>query len=99
MSATACACGRRRCAHCAGLRAGEIVLFDRGYHELTHLWDLTGRGVFFVTRPRTHLLFKVVKRRRRTDPKILADEEIVLTGRHSRKDYPERLRQVRALVC
>jgi hypothetical protein len=83
---------------CAGLRAGEIVRFDRGYHELTHLWDLTGRGVFFVTRPRTHLLFKVVKRRRRTDPKILADEEIVRTGRHSRQDYPERMRRVRALV-
>lgn len=83
---------------CAGLRAGEIVLFDRGYHELTHLWDLACRGVFFVTRPRTHLLFKVVKRRRRTDPKILADEEIVLTGRHSRKDYPSRMRRVRALV-
>lgn len=83
---------------CAGLRAGEIVLFDRGYHELTHLWDLTGRGVFFVTRPRTHLLFTVVKRRRRTDPKILADEEIVLTGRHSRQDYPQRMRRVRALV-
>ena len=84
---------------CAGLRAGEIVLFDRGYHALTHLWDLTCRGVFFVTRPRTHLLCKVVKRRRRTDPKILADEEIVLTGRHSRQDYPARMRRVRALVC
>lgn len=83
---------------CAGLRAGEIVLFDRGYHELTHLWDLTGRGVFFVTRPRTHLLFKVVQRRRCTDQKILADEEIVLTGRHSRKDFPARMRRVRALV-
>ena len=84
---------------CAGLRAGEIVLFDRGYHELTHLWDLTQRGVFFVTRPRTHLRYKVVASRRCTDPKILADEEIVLTGRHSRKDYPQRMRRVRALVC
>lgn len=84
---------------CAGLRAGEIVLFDRGYHELTHLWELTQRGVCFVTRPRTHLLFRVVKRLPRSAPKILADELVVMTGRASRVDYPQRLRRVRALVC
>jgi hypothetical protein len=83
---------------CAGLQAGEIVLFDRGYHHLKHLWDLTQRGVFFVTRPRTHLRSKVVQRRPGTHPRILADEEIVLTGEYSAEDYPARMRRVRAVV-
>lgn len=46
---------------CACLRAGEIVLFDRGYHNLVHFWELTQRGVFFVTRPKTGLHFKVLR--------------------------------------
>ena len=31
---------------CAGLQAGDIVLFDRGYHHLKPLWDLTQRECF-----------------------------------------------------
>jgi hypothetical protein len=86
-------------ALCAGLRAGEIVLFDRGYHHLVHFWELTQRGVFFVTRPKTGLLLKVVRRRARcADPRILRDEEVVATGRWVRGDYPARLRRVTALV-
>jgi hypothetical protein len=37
---------------CAGLQCGEIVLFDRAYLWLEHCWELTQRGVFFVTRAR-----------------------------------------------
>jgi len=35
---------------CAGLRAGEIVLFDKAYVDFPHLADLHTRGVFFVSR-------------------------------------------------
>jgi len=84
---------------CASLQAGEIVLFDRGYHHLAHFWELTQKGVFFVTRPKTGLLLKVVRRRRRpADPRILADEELVTTGSSVAGDYPARLRRVRAEV-
>lgn len=84
---------------CAALKAGEIVLFDKGYHWLAHFWELNERGVFFVTRPKEDLLYKVVKRRPPcADPRVLADEEIMTTGRHSRKDYPGRLRRVTARV-
>ena len=41
---------------CAELKAGEIVLFDKGYHQLAHFAELTQRGVFFVTRPKEDLL-------------------------------------------
>ncbi len=84
---------------CAGLHAGEIVLFDRGYHVLAQLWELTERGVFFVCRPREHTLFKVVQRRKRPgDPRILKDELVVPCGRWSKADYPGRLRRVTARV-
>ena len=86
-------------ALCAGLQPGEIVLFDRGYHVLKLLAELTGRGIFFVTRPREHTLFRVVQRLPRpAGQRILADELVVPCGRWSRADYPGRLRRVRARV-
>lgn len=85
---------------CAALKAGEIVLFDKGYHLLAHFWELNERGVFFVTRPKDDLLTKVVRRRAPgANPRVLADEEILTTGRSSRTDYPGRLRRVTARVC
>lgn len=86
-------------AVCAGLLAGEIVLFDRGYHWLAHFWELTQRGVFFVTRPKPGLGLRVVKKLPRgTDPRILRDDLVVTTGRWVRGDYPGRLRRVTARV-
>jgi hypothetical protein len=87
-------------ALCAGLQRGEIVLFDRGYHKLAHFWELTERGVFFVTRPKDNLLLKVVRRQPRApDPRILRDEVVESTGRWGSRDYPGRLRRVTARVC
>lgn len=85
---------------CAGLKAGEIALFDKGYHQLAHFAELTQRGVFFVTRPKDDLLVRVVRRRSRkgVNERVLADEEIVLCSRQGRADHPERLRRVRARV-
>jgi hypothetical protein len=61
---------------CAGLKRGEIALFDKGYHQLAHFWELTERGVFFVTRPKDDLSYRVVRRRPRgAHQRVLADEE------------------------
>ena len=84
---------------CAGLQRGEVVLCDKGYHLLAHFYELTQRGVFFVTRARENVLFKVVGRRARGhDPRILQDEYVVTTGRSVEGDYPEKLRRVTARV-
>ena len=84
---------------CAGIRAGEIVLFDKAYVDFVHLHDLNQRGVFWVTRAKDNLQFKVAKRRRhKPEGKILRDDEILLTVPQSRADYPQRLRRVVALV-
>jgi hypothetical protein len=87
-------------ALCAGLRRGEIVLLDRGYHHLAHFWELTERGVNFVTRPKENLRLKVVHRRPGgPDARILRDEEVVATSRAARRAYPGHLRRVIARVC
>ncbi len=36
---------------CAGLKDGEIAIFDKAYVAFGHLWQLTLRGVFWVSRP------------------------------------------------
>jgi hypothetical protein len=84
---------------CAGIRAGEIVLFDKAYVDFAHLWDLGLRGVFWVTRAKEDLAYRVVKKRiKKPQGNILRDEEIVLTVFYSRQSYPQRLRRVEALV-
>lgn len=84
---------------CAGIRAGEIVIFDRAYVDFAHLFGLLVRGVFWVTRTKENLKFRVVKKRlRRPAGKILRDDEVVLTNPQSRGEYPNRMRRVTALV-
>jgi hypothetical protein len=85
---------------CEGLRRGEILLCDRGCHLLGNFYELTQRGVFFVTRAREDVRVKVLKRKRRApkDPRIIKDEFIVLTGRNGKKAYPKKLRRVTARV-
>ena len=84
---------------CADLQAGEIVLFDKGYYVLAHFWDLTQRGIFFVTRAKDNLACRVQKRLPRgADPRVLKDELIVLKGHYARRDYPGVLRRVTARV-
>ncbi len=84
---------------CAGLKAGEIALFDKAYVDFSHLYDLTLRGVFWVTRAKDNMQYRVKKRLlKKPAGKILRDDLIVLTGDASREKYPQVLRLVRALV-
>ncbi|MGH9591589.1 MAG: IS4 family transposase, partial [Bryobacteraceae bacterium] len=84
---------------CAGIRAGEVGLFDKAYVDFAHLWELHMRGAFWGTRAKDGMAYRVVKKRlRKPTGKILRDEEVVLTVFYSRRDYPQRLRRVEALV-
>lgn len=80
---------------CAGVQAGEIVVFDRAYVDFDHLFALQEREVWWVTRTKENLKFKVLKRRPCAHQKILADEEVVLAADGK---YPQRMRRVTALV-
>ena len=84
---------------CAGIQAGEIVIFDKAYIDFSHLADLSMREVFWVTRAKDNMKFKVVKRYQKgAVGKILRDDLIQLKTPSSRQDYPELMRRVVALV-
>lgn len=82
---------------CAGVKSGEIVLFDKGYVDFGHLRDLDERGVSWVTRAKDNMAYDVVQPMPKSkDAKILADEIIVL--RNPNQPAPELMRRVVALV-
>jgi len=90
---------RRARELCAGVRAGEIVIFDKAYVDFAHLADLAMRGVFWVTRAKDNLEFRVVRKfQRGCLGNILADDLIELTTAKSLKAYPNWMRRVVALV-
>ena len=56
-------------------------------------------GVFWVTRSKESLCFRVVKRLpKATDKRILSDELVVLKNKDSRANYPQAMHRLRALV-
>ena len=84
---------------CAELKAGEIAIFDRAFLGFAHLWNLTQRGVFWVTRAKEHMDYRVVKRNlRRPDGAIVRDDWIRWRGPKSKTLYPEVVRRVVAVV-
>jgi len=81
---------REVCEVCAGIRAGEIVLFDMAYVDFAHLFDRLHRGVCWGPRAKDHLQFKVVKKRlKKPAGKILRDDEIRRTGPRGRARRPQ----------
>jgi len=84
---------------CAGIRSGEIVIFDKAYVDYDHLNDLDERGIFWVTRAKDNMAFRCVKKLiKNPKGKILRDDLLTLSNVGSRRSYPKRLRQIKALV-
>ncbi|HZR18882.1 MAG TPA: IS4 family transposase [Verrucomicrobiae bacterium] len=90
---------RRARELCAGVRAGEIVIFDKAYLDFAHLADLAIREVFWVTRAKDNLEYRVVRKLQRgIIGNILADDLIELTTAKSHHAYPNWMRRVVAWV-
>ena len=83
---------------CADIQAGEIVVFDKAYVDFAHLFCLTGREVFWVTRAKENMQYEVVCEQTTATDTILRDVRVKLTGPKSGKDYPDTLRLIEALV-
>lgn len=84
---------------CAGIQAGEIVVFDKAYIDFDHLFSMNTRGVFWVSRAKDNMAYRVVKKRSlKKNSAILLDADIKLTGIQSSVNYPKRLRLIRAIV-
>jgi hypothetical protein len=87
----------RMMALCAGLQAGEIAVFDKAYVHFEHLYALSVRGIFWVTRAKDNMSYHVCKRRA-VSGSILRDDEITLKTAGSKKHYPKRMRRIVARV-
>ena len=84
---------------CAAIDAGEIVVFDKAYIDFAHLYRLTERGVFWVTRAKSNMKSRCVNMLlRRSKGNILRDDIIKLTLEKTRDNYPQNFRRVVALV-
>ena len=82
---------------CAGIRPGEIVLFDKAYVDFAHLWALTLRGIFWVTRAKDNMVFDVIEQRP-VQGAILRDDIVCLGRAGAFADYPAELRRIVAVV-
>ena len=83
---------------CAGILAGEIVVFDKAYVDFAHLQELDERGVFWVSRAKTNLQYEVVREHSPASGRILRDVVIRLTGNRTATIYAGELRLVTAKV-
>ncbi|MBC8379391.1 MAG: IS4 family transposase [Planctomycetes bacterium] len=83
---------------CSNLKSGEIAVFDKAYVDFPHLADLNERGVFWVTRAKDNMNYRIVKQH--TPPKgdILRDVLIELKTPKSYQAYPQKLRLITANV-
>lgn len=79
---------------CATILSGEIVVFDKAYVDFDHLFDLDQRGVWWVTRAKDNMKFRVVKHHTKGHENIIKDQIIVLQGKHKGM----KLRRVEAWV-
>lgn len=83
---------------CANLEDGEIALFDKAYVDFTHLAALDERGVFWVTRAKENMRYRVVGQHRPPKGNIARDVLVELMVDKSRNAYPGHLRLVEADV-
>lgn len=84
---------------CAGIAAGEIVIFERAYVDFAHLFHLHERGVFWVTRAKERLRYRVVERfLKKPSGNVLQDQIIILKRDAAANKFPEVMRRVVAWV-
>jgi len=84
---------------CAGVKEGEIVIFDKAYIDFDHLWDMEQREVIWVTRAKENLQFEVMQQMPVPEGgKVVTDELVGLTNPASQRKYPELMRRVTAWV-
>lgn len=74
---------------------GTIVVIDRGYLDYALYERWTKAGVYFVTRSRTNMLYKVLQEHAvPTRGNVKKDQTIELTSKHARERCLSQLRQV-----
>ena len=80
-----------------GLKAGDIFIADRGFVDFSFFNLLSERTIFWVTRQRGNMAYKVVKQRDKADG-IVSDEEVRLKLENTAEKYPGVFRRIEAMV-
>jgi len=77
------------------LEAGNFYVMDRAYMHFARLMKFTHAAAFFVVRPKNKLLHRVTASQDVDAASgVLCDQCIVLTGQHTRRDYPGEIRRI-----
>lgn len=79
-----------------GFTKGSVIVVDRGYLDVKWLSNLDSSGCFYVTREKSNMVFDVIDSYQ-VEGNVLSDEDIILTGATSKKDYPKKLRRIKFL--
>ena len=75
---------------------GSFYIMDRGYLDFKRLYTLNQFRAFFVIRSKTNTKFRrLYSHAADKSIGLRCDQTIVLTGRDSATDYPEKLRRVK----
>jgi transposase len=79
------------------LEKGDVAIFDRGYQDFSWYKSLDDKGVFFVTRAKRRMQYRVTERRdvSRFDH-IYSDQIFEHKGFYAKQDYPYKLRRIRS---
>jgi hypothetical protein len=74
---------------------GSIVAIDKAYNDYTWYNQLTGNGIYFVTRLKSNAKYRVVDRREVLENKgLTSDQTIEFTGLQTAKKCPVQLRRI-----
>ena len=83
---------------CAGMKSGEIAVFDKAYVNFAHLYNLHSRGIFWVTRAKDNMAYDTVGQQAAKSTNIIRDDRIKLTGTKAQEQYSDELRLIEATV-
>ena len=78
------------------LEAGSFYIMDRGFTDFARWFVMHQAQAFFITRAKSHLLFRrVYSRSVDKSTGLRCDQTIALTAPKARKDYPQHLRRIK----
>ncbi len=75
---------------------GACYIMDRGYVDFARLYILHLHLVFFVTRAKSNFKFRrLYSRPVDKSTGLVCDQTVALTGKLTKKDYPEKIRRIK----
>ncbi len=74
----------------------SIISMDRGYIDFKWLYKLHKMHIWFVTRAKKNMKYKIIGQQKADKKKgVIWDKTICLTGYYQKKDYPENMRLIK----